>query len=97
MQRVNKWCMGFVRAAAECLRMMGGIPSPPMVLEQSSDERALKVSCREMVTEHRELLGKDLEDNVSECTEISWHYRKMQNWALALSISYVTLKMVSCR
>ena len=78
-----------MRAAAECFRMIGGIPSPPMVLEQSSDERALKVSCKEMLTEHRELLGKDLEDNVSEW-ELKTEWKKRLK-KLALSIAVVAL------
>ena len=38
---------------------MGGMSSPPMALEGSSEVRAVKVSSKEMLIEQRELSGKD--------------------------------------
>ena len=50
---------GFQSATAVyiCLRMIGGIPSPPMALEELSEVRAVKVSSSEILIEQRELSG----------------------------------------
>ena len=58
-QRINRQWIGSRSATTACLRMMGGMPSPPMALEGSSEVRAVKVSSKEMLIEQRELSGKD--------------------------------------
>ena len=52
----------FSKGKATCLRIMGGIPSPPIALEGSQEGRAEKVSSSEMVIEQRE--GRVMTDTI---------------------------------
>ena len=56
--------MGSKTATAACLMMIGGVPSPPMALEESSEVRAVKVSSSEILIEQKGLSGKEVPETV---------------------------------
>ena len=51
--------MGYIRAEAECFKMIGVILSPPGAFEQSKEVSAVQVSSLEISIEQRELFGKE--------------------------------------
>ena len=59
--------MGTMRAVAECFNMMGGIPSPPIVLAGPREVRAEKISLIEINREQRDLSGNGRPKGSGNC------------------------------